>query len=74
MDSGDILTQRDWTEQELHEAGFRYYKRKPRVVLARKLPDEEAPLEIKYNDDTLIAKKGLCDLLQGWLAQAKIAL
>jgi hypothetical protein len=58
MADDTILTQRKWTEQELHEAGFKYYERRKRLVLARELPPEEAPLKIRYEHDTLIATAG----------------
>ncbi len=58
MISENILVQRVWTEDELLEAGFRYFERKKRVVLARELPSEDAPLKIKYKHDTLIATAG----------------
>ena len=58
MKTENILTQRNWSEQELSDAGFKYYKRKKRIVLARELPAEEAPLKMKYNHDELIATAG----------------
>jgi hypothetical protein len=53
-----VLRQRDWTEQELLDNGFRYYERKKYVVLARELPPEEAPLKMYYENDTHIATAG----------------
>ena len=41
MGTKHILMQRDWTDQELQEAGFKYHTRKKQVVLARELPAEE---------------------------------
>jgi hypothetical protein len=58
MKPENVLTQREWTENELVEAGFRCYERRKRVVLARELPPEEAPLQMKYNNDTLTATAG----------------
>ena len=58
MNAKDVLKQRDWTENELYEAGFNYYQRDKRLVLARELPPEEAPLKMKYQDDELIATAG----------------
>jgi hypothetical protein len=58
MEADQVLLQRDWTDQELLENGFRYYERRRQVVMARELPSEEAPLSILYGDDTLIATAG----------------
>jgi hypothetical protein len=58
MEPDQVLRQREWTEQELHENGFRYYARRKSVVLARELPPEEAPLKIVYENDILIATEG----------------
>ena len=38
----EILTQHHWTQDELRAAGFRFYRRKKTVILARELPEEEA--------------------------------
>lgn len=67
MESKKVLTQRNWSDQELIEAGFKYYHRKPRIVLARELPVEEAPLKIYYKHDELIATAGymIC-FTAGW--------
>lgn len=54
----DILKQREWTEAELHKAGFRRYDRKKFVVLARELRPVEAPKRIKTAWDTLVAYSG----------------
>ena len=51
MEADQILRQRDWSEQELLANGFRYYERRKYVVLARKLPPEEAPLKMTYEND-----------------------
>jgi hypothetical protein len=58
MEPENVLTQRDWTDDELLEAGFRYYQRRKRVVLVRELPPEEAPLQMRYKDDILTATAG----------------
>lgn len=50
--------QREWSDQELIDAGFKYYRRRKRVVLARALPVEEAPLKVQYEQDELIATAG----------------
>ncbi|MBE2267697.1 MAG: hypothetical protein IAE80_05655 [Anaerolinea sp.] len=54
----DTLTQHEWTEDELRAAGFRYYRRKKTVILARELPPEEAPKVIHVDYDTLVAAAG----------------
>ncbi|MEP7285593.1 MAG: hypothetical protein ABI947_07485 [Chloroflexota bacterium] len=53
-----IIRQRQWTHDELHAAGFRYFQRKKQVVLVRELPASEAPKVIKLDWDTLIAEAG----------------
>jgi hypothetical protein len=58
MESDQVLRQKDWTEQEFLENGFRYYERRKSVVLARELPPEEAPLKMYYENDTHIATAG----------------
>lgn len=50
----DFITQHDWTPQELRESGFHKFNRKKRMVLARRLPDEEAPLKIRLEDGGLL--------------------
>ena len=53
MKPENVLTQREWTEDELVEAGYRYYKRRRRVVLARELPPEEAAAFLRDTDPGL---------------------
>ena len=53
-----LLRERNWTEAELVEAGFRYHLPHKKVVMSRELPPEEAPLVIKTDWDTLIAVAG----------------
>jgi len=73
MKPDQVLRQRDWSEQELLESGFRYYVRKKSVVLARELPPEEAPLKIVYENNTLIATAGymICFSV-GWLKRKSL--
>lgn len=54
----DILKQRQWTQQELINAGFRPYERRKSVVLARELLPAEGPKRIKTAWDTLMAYPG----------------
>lgn len=54
----DIIRQREWKDEELRAAGFRHYRRKKEVVMARRLPPEEAPLVIETAWDTLVANAG----------------
>ncbi len=54
----DILKQRNWSQDDLHRAGFRAYERKKFVVLARELRASESPKRIKTAWDTLIALTG----------------
>jgi hypothetical protein len=67
MDAGKVLIQREWSDEELIESGFKYYQRRKRVVLARELPTEEAPLKLYYEHDELIATAGymIC-FAAGW--------
>lgn len=73
MKIDQVLRQRDWSEQELLENGFRYYKRRKRVVLARQLPLEEAPLQISYENDIMTATAGymIC-FSAGWLKRKSL--
>lgn len=73
MDADHILRQKDWSEQELLEQGFRYYRRRKRVVLARELPPEEAPLRIAYGNDILVATAGymIC-FSAGWFKRKSL--
>lgn len=54
----DVLRQRAWTETELLEAGFHYYRRHKKLVMARELPHSESPLIIKTGWDTLVIEAG----------------
>ena len=54
----EVLRPRDWTEEELREAGFRYFMRRKQLVLAGRLPVEHAPLEIHYPLEVVIADAG----------------
>ncbi|CAG0965747.1 hypothetical protein ANAEL_00893 [Anaerolineales bacterium] len=58
MEKDRVLQQRDWSEQEFLENGFRYFERRKYVFLARELPPEEAPLKMYYENDTHIATAG----------------
>lgn len=55
----NVIKQREWTEQELALAGFEQYNRIKQVVMARRLSEAEAPLEIKTDwGEELVAKVG----------------
>ncbi|GAB4571633.1 MAG: hypothetical protein Kow0077_08820 [Anaerolineae bacterium] len=56
--TGDVVRQRTWTEEELQAAGFAYYSRRKELVLARELPAAEAPKQVKTAWDTLVAEAG----------------
>lgn len=58
MGDPDVLRQREWTEEELNAAGFRYYQRRKQVVMARELTAEEAPKIIHAPWATLVAEAG----------------
>ncbi len=46
----EIVKQQDWTEQELYDAGFQYYLPVKLIVMARVLPEAEAPLSIAVSE------------------------
>src|SRR4051794_19808417 len=54
----NVITQRNWTEQELSAEGFCYYPRKKQIVMVRELPASEAPMTIRTQWDTLVATAG----------------
>jgi hypothetical protein len=55
----EIIRQSDYTEQELRALGFQKFERKKQVVMARELPDEEAPKYIQMSDgSTTVATAG----------------
>ena len=54
----EIITQKQWTDDELIEAGFRPYVRRKQVVMARQLPEDDSPREIPSNFETLVAESG----------------
>jgi hypothetical protein len=54
----EIIRQRNWTEKELRDAGFHYYHRKKSLVMARRLPESEAPLTIWANREKLTVQAG----------------
>lgn len=54
-----IIRKQNRSESQLKRDGFKQYPRKKSIVLARKLPANEAPLTIKTNwGETLIAQAG----------------
>jgi hypothetical protein len=55
----DVIQTKKWTVEELKQMGFKQYPRKKTIIMARRLPAAEAPLEIKTDQgDTLIAPAG----------------
>ena len=52
------FVQRKWTDEQLIAQGFRYYKPRKRITMARVLPSTEAPKVIKTSWDTIVAKAG----------------
>lgn len=58
MGEPKIWQHRDWTAAELSDNGFRYYECRKRVVMARDLSAEDAPLIIETGWDTLVAEAG----------------
>ncbi len=53
-----VIRQRAWSDAELQAAGYRYYPRRKTLVMARALPEAEAPLRIDAAWDTLYAQAG----------------
>ncbi|MFC1960247.1 hypothetical protein ACFLYO_06020 [Chloroflexota bacterium] len=59
MNNLAVIRQRQWTDEELAQAGFTYYNRQKQLVLARKLPAAEAPKIIQASWATLTAEAGM---------------
>ena len=53
-----IYQARKWTDRQLVEQGFQYYRPVKRVSMVRPLPDTEAPKTIKTAWDTVVARPG----------------
>lgn len=53
-----IYQARKWTDRQLVEQGFQYYRPVKRVSMVRPLPDTEAPKIIKTAWDTIVARPG----------------
>jgi len=54
-----VIKQQNWTDAKLEDEGFKRFARKKEIVLARRLPDEEAPKEIHTSwGDLLVAGQG----------------
>ncbi len=54
----EIIRQHTWTEAELCTEGFRYFGRKKEIVMARRLPAAEAPLQVTMNHETVTVPAG----------------
>jgi hypothetical protein len=54
----EVIKQHQWRKSELIERGFAYYQRKKQLVLAARLPESVAPMEIHYPMETVIAESG----------------
>jgi hypothetical protein len=55
----EVIQPKKWSEEELKEAGFKKYARRKIIIMARRLPAWEAPLEIKTDQgDVLVAQVG----------------
>ena len=55
MSQGELIEQKNWTDDELIAAGFRPYVRRKQVVMARQLPAEDSPREIPSKYEILVA-------------------
>ena len=42
----EVIQTKKWTKEELQQLGFKRYPRKKTIIMARRLPAAEAPLEI----------------------------
>ncbi len=55
----NVIKQQKWTEPELNRAGFEKFDRIKQVVMARRLPESEAPLLIQTEwGEELVAETG----------------
>lgn len=55
----DVIQQQDWDDTKLKASGFKQFERKKEVIMARTLPDAEAPKEIHTRwGESLLAKAG----------------
>jgi hypothetical protein len=54
----EIIRQKQWTPEDLRRGGFRKYERQKALVMARKLPESEAPLTIKFEYETVQVQAG----------------
>jgi hypothetical protein len=53
----EVIQTKKWTKAELQQMGFKEYPRKKEIIMARRLPAAEAPLEIKTDQgDILVAQ------------------
>ncbi len=54
----EIIRQKNWTADELTKAGFRYFPRKKHLVMARYLPEAEAPMTITFDYEAVTVEAG----------------
>lgn len=54
----EIIQPKVWTEKAFRTAGFHFYQRQKSLVMARRLPENEAPLKIRANRETLTVSAG----------------
>lgn len=54
----ETIKPRSWTDVEKLQAGYHYYERKRQLVMAARLPQQAAPLEIHYPLETVQAEAG----------------
>ena len=53
-----VIKQRSWSDEELVAAGFNRYARKKQLVMARTLPEAEAPMTFVWPHETLVVEAG----------------
>lgn len=54
----EVIRTKSWTQEELMTVGCTYYQRKKQLVMAARLPESAAPMEIHYTYETVIAEAG----------------
>lgn len=54
----EMISQRNWSEDELRTEGFEYYERRKQRIMAGRLPAAAAPMPIHYPLETVYAEAG----------------
>jgi hypothetical protein len=69
-----VIRQKAWTEDELKQLGYAKYNRKKQLVMARRLPEAEAPMMFHWPNETFSVPAGyvIC-YAPGAVVQAKLS-